>query len=78
MENKTLGYTPPISLDEYINDYKRRKEKEIAFLTRSTNIKCEKCDGIYHHVNSSMVYQSNPPKKAVICNKCKDEQFIPC
>ena len=34
----------PMTLQEYNDKYSKMKEEEMSFYTRSTNIKCEKCD----------------------------------
>lgn len=41
-----------------------------------TGIKCEKCDGTYRQVPSSVICDSYPGKMLVECNKCKDKQSI--
>jgi hypothetical protein len=65
-----------MTLNQY--ELKAQQKNEMYFRTRSTNIACEKCDGIYRHRDSSFSYMSHPPKKSVICDKCKDQQYISC
>lgn len=67
-----------MTLDQYKLKAANKREEEMSFRTRSTNIKCDKCDGIYRYKDSFMVFMSNPPQQLVTCDKCKDEQYIPC
>lgn len=60
-----------ITLKEH-NDNKLKEQS----CTPLTNIKCEKCDGIYRHVDVFTVYTSQPPQKLVSCNVCGDKQYI--
>lgn len=55
-----------------------KKEEEMAYRTRLTNIKCEKCDGIYRYIDSFEVFVTNKKQTGVICNKCNDTQCIEC
>lgn len=66
-----------ISLSQYNEYYEKLNTEQVDFYNRSTNIKCEKCNGIYHYVDSRFTLTSYPPKKSIICNICKDKQYIP-
>jgi len=66
----------PMTLKEYDAKYAKRQEEERAWSTRSTNIKCEKCDGIYRYVDSFTAYASNPSQQDIKCDKCGDLRLI--
>lgn len=68
----------PMTLEEYKAKAEKDKEEELAFRTRLTNIKCEKCNGVYRYKNSFEKLLTNPPQKIIICDACKDQQYIPC
>lgn len=63
------------SLNEY-NNKMMDKHNELKLRQTLTNVKCEKCDGLYRHKDFYTVYSSNPPQQLVVCVSCGDEQFI--
>lgn len=75
---KNLRMDKPMTLEEYKAKAEKDKEEELAFRTRLTNIKCEKCNGVYRYKNSFEKLLTNPPQKIIICDACKDQQHIPC
>lgn len=66
-----------ITLSEYNAAYEASNAEDTAFYRRSTDIKCEKCEGVYHYEDCRYVLTSFPRKTTVVCNICHDKQFIP-